>query len=116
MTAFLRLPIASLLLLSAACATIPPSSAGAGLVGQSLRVEAEGAPPILVNFRADAVVTATVGTQEAIGRWTVEDARLCLDFPRQGKECWPFKTSFERGRTVALTSDRGTTAKVTRIE
>jgi hypothetical protein len=115
MTAFLRLPIATLLLLSAACATTPISSVDAGPVGQSLRVEAEGAPPIIVDFRTGGVVVAKVASQEAMGRWSAEASGICLEFPRQAKECWPLDTSVEPGRTVTLTSDRGTVAKVTRV-
>ena len=100
---------------AAGCATVPEAPSGSELVGHGLRVEAEGAPVTTLRFDADGMVRATVGTQQAAGRWEVANSQICVDFPRQGRECWHYRSRFEPGRPVALVSTGGATATVTLI-
>lgn len=102
--------------LLAACATTPTKPTSEALVGHTLRVEAEGAPPILLRFNADRTVLATVGPQQAVGNWSVANAQICLSFPKQAQDCWPFAAPFVLGRTTALTSSGGSNARVTLVE
>lgn len=101
-------------ILLAACATTSARDR-LDMVGQTLRVEAEGAQPITLIFADQGAVSAAIGSQQATGTWAVEDSQLCLTFPRQGRECWPVTSAFRLGEPVTLTSSSGSRARVTRI-
>lgn len=115
--------MASLLVLLGGCSIIPrgdrPSvqamttPRGAELVGQALRVEAGGGRVSTMRFNGDGTVQAAFGGQQVNGAWTVASSRLCFSWAGTNRECWPYTTSFVRGETVTLTSDRGNVVRVT---
>jgi hypothetical protein len=114
---------ASGLILLAGCSIIPPSRGpavqsmvtprGAELVGRTLRVEAAGGGVSTMRFNSDGTVQAAFGNQQVNGAWTVGSSRLCFAWAGANRECWPYTTSFVRGETVSLTSDRGNVVRVT---
>ena len=89
---------------------VPP---GAELVGQSLLVESARGQASTMTFAGDGVVRAAFGSRRATGRWQVLDDQLCFYWGQAPRECWPYAAPFVRGRTVALTSDRGNAVRVT---
>lgn len=103
-----------------ACATTPapaPAPApGAELAGRSLRVEIEGGPTMTLRFQPGGTVIGNNAGREATGRWEVEDGRLCLQFPGQERDCWPYAAPFVGGKPVTLTSTGGVTARATLID
>jgi hypothetical protein len=103
------LPAAAALLL-AACATVPqPGATGAELIGQTMRVEIPGNATTILRFNAGGTVVGTSDAGEATGRWNVESGRLCMEWPRLGRECYPYTAPFRRGQTVSLTGTSGVT-------
>lgn len=116
---------ASGLVLLAGCSIIPPSRGGgpavqsmvvprgAELVGRTLRVEAAGGGVSTMRFNGDGTVQAAFGSQQVNGAWTVASSRLCFAWAGANRECWPYTTSFVRGETVTLTSDRGNVVRAT---
>ena len=86
---------------------------GAELVGQRLLVESARGQASTMTFAGDGIVRAAFGTQQATGRWQVLDDQLCFYWGQAPRECWPYAAPFVRGRTVALTSDRGNAVRVT---
>ncbi len=104
---------AATLMMSAGCATVPNRQPGSELFGRTMRVELPGGETTLLRFAADGTVTGTVGPNQATGRWSVENRQICMDWPRQGRECFPYAQPFPVGRTVAVTGSSGATVKVT---
>jgi hypothetical protein len=95
------------------CATLGGPRLGPELVGRSARlVPAQGQPSTLF-FRSDGLVRSTFGRRSVTGRWWVRKRRLCFLWGAKFQECWPYAAPFQRGRTVAIRSDRGNRVRVT---
>jgi hypothetical protein len=117
----LLLPLASALLL-AGCGTLgigggdrddrrgPPAPEFAG---RSIEVVAASGQTTRLAFRRDGRVVAHFNGRETEGRWALERRRLCFTWAGNFRECWPYRTRFERGRTRTITSDRGNVVRVT---
>ena len=108
--------IAALLACSLAasgCATFRSGPSGAELVGHTLRMETDRGQVSRLTFRDDGTVRAVFGRNSVIGLWDVEDESLCFLWRGAPRECWPYRSRFERGRTRTLTSDRGNRVQVT---
>ena len=86
---------------------------GSELVGRSLRVRAANGEVTTLRFRDEDSVRATFRGRTLDGRWDASDRRLCFRWPRAPRECWPYRSRFERGRTRTVTSDRGNVVRVT---
>jgi len=56
----------------------------------------------------------TPSGNEVQGRWFVENQNLCLQ-TSSARECWPYRTAFETGRAVDLTSSCSGTSRWTPI-
>ena len=96
------------------CATMSEPRLGAELPGQTMRVELPNRQVTMLRFNADGTVIGTgEGGQQASGRWAVEAQRICLDWPRQGRECFPYTQPFRSGQTVTLTGTSGATVRAT---
>lgn len=96
-----------------ACATLPDRQAGGELIGRTMRVELPNGQATLLRFAADGTVTGTAGPNQAVGRWNVANRQICMDWPRQGRECFPYAGPFKAGRTVSLTGTSGATVRAT---
>ena len=106
--------VATISLLVSGCASVMPrSQPGSELVGKNLRMETRAGQVSTLEFRNDNVVRARFGSQEIIGRWQVEPARLCFLWTGAPRECWPYPQPFRRGETRTITSDRGNQSRVT---
>jgi hypothetical protein len=95
------------------CETVREARLGSELPGQTLRVELANGQTSMLRFNADGSVIGTGPGGQASGRWAVEGQRICLDWPRQGRECFPYARAFRRGETVSLTGTSGATVRVT---
>jgi hypothetical protein len=96
-----------------ACATVPARQPGSELVGRTMRVELPNGQATLLRFAADGTVTGTAGPNQAVGRWSVANRQICMDWPRQGRECFPYAQPFAIGKTVSVTGSSGATVRVT---
>ena len=66
-----------------------------------------------LSFNEDGSVRAQFGNNSVTGRWQVRGDELCFWWGNAARECWPYPSRFERGRTRNLTSDRGNRVSVT---
>lgn len=82
-------------------------------VGRSMRVETAAGQVSLLRFDRDGTVTARFSERETEGRWSLERGRLCFNWARNFRECWPYTQRFRQGRTVSIRSDRGNVVRVT---
>lgn len=86
---------------------------GAELIGNSLRMQAANGEITDLRFRRDGAVRAEFRGRSLDGRWETGNRLLCFHWPSAPRECWPYRSAFERGRTRTLTSDRGNVVRVT---
>jgi hypothetical protein len=89
---------------------------GAELAGHSLRLVAANGQNSTLSFRRDGRVRSTFGAQSAEGRWNIERGSLCFTWARNFRECWPYASPFQRGRTVTVRSNRGNVVRVTLLQ
>ena len=115
----LAVPAAAALLLGA-CAVFPDGGRQAErgppvpeFVGRALTVAAANGQVSTMRFERGGAVTARFGERETAGRWALESRRLCFTWGGSYRECWPYTSAFERGRTRTVTSDRGNVVRVT---
>jgi hypothetical protein len=112
MRTFSAAAAASLVL--AACMSTPPARLdGSELVGQIVRVQMAGAGTTQLRFNADGTVTGSSAAGQATGQWVVENGQLCMDWPRLGRDCYPYEEPFRRGQPVTLTGTSGASVQVT---
>jgi len=88
-------------------------SASDALVGRSVRAVAADGTVSVVHFMAGGVAHLMRGQDHVEGTWTLQDNQLCLTWPGQARECWPWDGSLRPGVTVTATSDQGDTVQVT---
>ncbi len=100
-------------LMVSACATTPGARLGSELPGSTLRVELPNGMTTLLTFNADGSVIGAGPGGQATGQWTVAGEQICLEWPRQGRECYPYAQPFRRGQTLSLTGTSGATVRVT---
>lgn len=102
-------------LLVGGCATVFGDGRGPGseLVGRSARLEPARGQASTLYFGPDGNVRSVFGNREATGRWSVRNRQLCFVWAGSFRECWPYATPLQPGRTRTITSDRGNVVKVT---
>ena len=99
--------------LLAGCATSRGPPPGSELIGRTLRIQTERGEVTSLRFRDNGGVRAVFRGGSLNGRWQASNRRLCFFWPRARRECWPYRSRFERGRTRTVTSDRGNVVRVT---
>ncbi len=104
---------ASIVLAACVSAPTPAPADGRELIGQSVRAEMTGGPTTLLRFNADGTVIGSSTGGEATGRWTAADGQLCMEWPRLGRDCYPYAEPFRRGQPVTLVGTSGATVQVT---
>ena len=78
-----------------------------GLSGRTARVELADGRIIHVTHNRDGTARMTGKDLDMTGTWSVADGKLCFDWPKEPKECWPYAGPLKPGQTVRSTSDRG---------
>ena len=100
-----------------ACLILAPIAAasaqwvpGAEITGQSIQVETNGVVNT-INFDPGGVarITTPAGRQ-VLARWTVANQMLCLESGANVQECWPYRSPFQAGQAVTLTSSANVTS------
>ena len=77
---------------------------GAEITGQSIQVETNGVVnTVYFDPGGIARITTPAGAQVQ-GRWTVANQMLCLETGANVRECWPYRSAFQAGQPVTLTS------------
>ncbi len=84
---------------------------GSEIVGQSVQVETNGVVNT-VYFDPDGVARiASPGGSQVQGRWSVANQMLCLETGGGARECWPYRSAFQAGQQVTLTSSCQVTSR-----
>lgn len=98
-------------LVAGLAAVVAPSAAtaqmwtpGSEIVGQSVKVNTNGTVNTVYFDQGGAARIMTPGGQAMPGRWTAANQQLCLDIGAGSAECWPYRSAFQAGQPVTLTS------------
>jgi len=114
MTSLRIAALAACALAASGCSTLRNDAPrGSELVDHQVRMENANGVVSTLSFDDDGSVTARFGNNSVTGRWQVRGEELCFWWGNAARECWPYPSRFERGRTRNLTSDRGNRVSVT---
>ncbi len=99
-------------------AIVAPSAAsaqmwtpGAEIVGQSVQVNTNGSVNTVYFDQGGAARIMTPSGNTVPGRWTAANQQLCLDVGSGSAECWPYRSAFQAGQPVTLTSSCNSTSQ-----
>ena len=84
---------------------------GSEIVGQSVQVNTNGTVNTVYFDQGGAARIMTPSGNSTPGRWSVASEQLCLDIGTGPAECWPYKSAFQAGQNVTLTSSCGATSQ-----
>jgi len=77
---------------------------GSEIVGQSVQVNTNGTVNTVYFDQGGAARIMTPAGNSVPGRWSVANQQLCLDIGTGPAECWPYRSAFQAGQNVTLTS------------
>lgn len=83
---------------------------GSEIVGHAVKVNTNGTINTVYFDQGGAARIATPGGSVTPGRWTAANEQLCLDIGSGGAECWPYRSAFQAGQPVTLTSSCNVTS------
>ncbi len=84
---------------------------GSEIVGQSVQVNTNGTVNTVYFDQGGAARIMTPSGNTVPGRWTVANQQLCLDVGSGTAECWPYRSAFQAGQNVSLTSTCNVTSQ-----
>lgn len=104
--------------LASLAAIVAPSAAsaqmwtpGAEIVGQSVQVNTNGTLNTVYFDQGGVARIMTPAGNTVPGRWTTANQQLCLDIGTGSAECWPYRSAFQAGQPVTLTSSCNVTSQ-----
>lgn len=77
---------------------------GGEIVGQSVQVNTNGTVNTVYFDQGGAARIMTPAGNTVNGTWTAANSQLCLDVGSGTAECWPYRSAFQAGQVVNLTS------------
>lgn len=80
---------------------------GMEITGHAVQVQTSGVTNTIYFDPGGNARIVTPSGSEVQGRWFVENQNLCLQ-TGAGRECWAYRTAFQAGQAVDLTSSCGT--------
>ncbi len=86
---------------------------GGEIVGQSIQVNTNGTVNTVYFDQGGVARILTPGGNTVPGRWTAASQQLCLDIGTGSAECWPYRSAFQAGEVVNLTSSCNVTSQWT---
>ena len=84
---------------------------GSEIVGQSVQVNTNGTVNTVYFDQNGAARIMTPWGNSVPGRWSVANQQLCLDIGTGPAECWPYRSAFQAGQNVSLTSSCNVTSQ-----
>lgn len=84
---------------------------GSEIVGQSVQVNTNGTVNTVYFDQGGAARIMTPSGNSVPGRWSVANQQLCLDIGTGPAECWPYRSAFQAGQNVTLTSSCNVTSQ-----
>ena len=109
LSAALLFGMASTMVASAASAE--SSTPGSEIVGQSVQVNTNGTVNTVYFDQGGAARIVTPSGNSIPGRWSAANQQLCLDIGTGPAECWPYRSAFQAGQNVTLTSSCNSTSQ-----
>ena len=88
---------------------------GMEITGHAVQVQTGGVTNTVYFDPGGTARIVTPSGSEVQGRWSVENQNLCLSTGAGGRECWPYRTAFQAGQAVDLTSSCSVTSRWTPI-
>jgi len=86
---------------------------GGEIVGQSIVVNTNGTANTIYFDQGGAARIVTPNGTSVPGTWTAANQQLCLDAGTGSAECWPYRSAFQAGQPVTLTSTCNVTSQWT---
>lgn len=77
---------------------------GSEIVGHSIQVETNGIVNTVYFDAGGGARIVSPGGTVVPASWSASNQLLCLQTGPANQECWPYRTAFEAGRQVTLTS------------
>ena len=77
---------------------------GSEIVGQSVQVNTNGTVNTVYFDQGGVARIMTPNGTSVPGRWTAANEQLCLDIGTGSAECWPYRSAFQAGQPMTLTS------------
>ena len=108
-------------LLGGLCMTFVPLSSAAAqsvgmpgyeITGHSVMVDTNGVMNTVYFDPGGMARIVTQNGRQVDGTWSVANQQLCLS-STSARECWPYQSAFQTGVPVTLTSDCGSTSRLT---
>ena len=84
-------------------------SPGSEIVGQPVEVTTNGVTNTIYLDQTGAARFLTPGGSAVPGKWTAANGQLCLS-NGTAQECWPYRSPFQAGQAVTLTSSCNATS------
>lgn len=84
---------------------------GSEIVGQSVQVNTNGVVNTVYFDPGGAARIMTPSGTSVPGRWSTANSQLCLDIGTGPAECWPYRSAFQAGQNVTLTSSCNVTSQ-----
>ena len=88
---------------------------GTEITGHAVQVQTNGVTNTVYFDPGGNARIVTPSGNEVQGRWSVEGQDLCLQTGAGARECWPYRTAFQAGQSVDLTSSCSVTSRWTPI-
>lgn len=88
---------------------------GTEITGHAVQVQTGGVSNTVYFDPGGNARIVTPSGNEVQGRWSVENQNLCLQTGAATRECWPYRTAFQAGQAVDLTSSCQVTSRWTPI-
>jgi len=88
---------------------------GTEITGHAVQVQTGGVTNTVHFDQGGTARIMTPSGSEVQGRWFVENQMLCLQNGAGARECWPYRTAFQTGQAVDLTSSCSVTSRWTPI-
>ena len=110
-------PLAIVLGLGLVAAPLTAASAqsawtpGAEITGQSVQVQTNGVVNTVYFDQGGVARITTPSGTEVPGRWSAANQQLCLEVGAGTSECWPYRTAFQQGTPMTLTSSCNVTSQ-----
>ena len=84
---------------------------GAEITGQSVQVQTNGVVNTVYFDQGGVARITTPSGAEIPGRWTAANQQLCLQTGAGASECWPYRTAFQQGQPMSMTSSCNVTSQ-----
>ena len=97
-------------------ASTPTSEAQLGT--PTMKIRLKGGQTNTLYFEPGGRVQVHIDRTKTVvsGRYAMRGAKVCIDLPVRGTDCWPYAADTAQGSVASITSDRGQRITVTYLQ